>query len=52
MGTVKNKGKAVKGSVKEAAGKATKNRSLEAEGKKDKAAGNVKQAGRNIKKAL
>jgi uncharacterized protein YjbJ (UPF0337 family) len=52
VGTVKNKTEAVKGTVKEAAGKATKNRSLEAKGKKDKAAGNVKQAGASIKKAL
>ncbi len=52
MGTAKNKTKAVTGTVKEQVGKATKNRSLEAKGKKDKAAGNLKQAGRNVKKAL
>jgi uncharacterized protein YjbJ (UPF0337 family) len=52
MGTAKNKAKAAKGSVKEKVGKATKNRSLEAKGKKDKAVGNLKQAGRNAKKSL
>ncbi len=52
MGTAKNKTKAATGAVKEKVGKATKNRSLEAKGKKDKAAGNLKQAGRNAKKAL
>jgi uncharacterized protein YjbJ (UPF0337 family) len=45
MGTAKNKAKVAKGSVKEKVGKATKNRSLEAKGKKDKAAGELKQAG-------
>jgi len=52
MGTAKDKVKAVKGSLKETAGRATKNRSLEAEGKKDKAAGNLRQAGQKVKKAL
>jgi uncharacterized protein YjbJ (UPF0337 family) len=52
MGVTKDKAKAAKGSVKETVGKATKNRSLEAEGKKDKAAGNLKQAGNKVKKAL
>jgi uncharacterized protein YjbJ (UPF0337 family) len=52
MGTAKNKTKAATGAVKEKVGKATKNRSLEAKGKKDKAAGNLKQAGRNVKKAV
>jgi uncharacterized protein YjbJ (UPF0337 family) len=52
MGTTKDKAKSAKGSVKETVGKATKNRSLEAEGKKDKAAGNLKQAGNKVKKAL
>ena len=52
MGTAKNKTKAATGVVKEQVGKATKNRSLEAKGKKDKAVGNLKQAGRDAKKAL
>ena len=52
MGATKDKAKSAKGSVKEKVGKATKNRSLEAEGKKDKASGNLKQAGKKIKKAL
>jgi uncharacterized protein YjbJ (UPF0337 family) len=52
MGVTKDKAKSVKGSVKEKVGKATKNRSLEAEGKKDKAAGNLKQAGNKVKKAF
>ena len=52
MGTVKNKGEAAKGKLKEATGKATKNRSVEAEGKGDKAKGNLKQAGKNIKNAV
>ena len=41
-----------KGHAKEAAGKATNDRSLEAKGKKDKAAGNVKQAGEKVKDAF
>jgi uncharacterized protein YjbJ (UPF0337 family) len=52
MGTAKNKAQVAKGSVKEEVGKATKNRSLEAKGKKDKAAGNLKQAGKKVKDAL
>jgi uncharacterized protein YjbJ (UPF0337 family) len=52
MGTAKDKAKVAKGSVKEKVGKATKNRSLEAKGKKDKAVGNLKQAGKKTKKAF
>jgi uncharacterized protein YjbJ (UPF0337 family) len=52
MGTTKNKAESAKGSVKEKVGKVTKNRSLEVDGKKEKAAGNIKQAGNKIKKAL
>jgi uncharacterized protein YjbJ (UPF0337 family) len=52
MGTAKDKAKVAKGSVKEKVGKATKNRSLEAKGKKDKAFGNLKQAGKKTKKAI
>ena len=43
---VKNKAQEAKGHVKETAGKTTNDRSLEAKGKKDKAAGNLKQAGK------
>jgi uncharacterized protein YjbJ (UPF0337 family) len=49
---IKNKAQEAKGHVKEAAGKATDDRSLEAKGKKDKAAGNVKQAGEKVKDAF
>ena len=49
---IKNKAQEAKGHVKEAAGKATNDQSLEAKGKKDKAAGNVKQAGEKVKDAF
>jgi len=39
----------VKGKVKEAAGKASDNERLEAEGKADQAGANIKQAGEDIK---
>ncbi len=48
----KNKAQEAKGHIKEAAGKATKDRSLEAEGKGDKAKGNLKQAGEKVKDAF
>ena len=48
----KDKAQAAKGHVKETAGKATGNRSLEAEGKGDKVAGNLKQAGEKVKDAV
>jgi uncharacterized protein YjbJ (UPF0337 family) len=48
----KDKLQTAKGHVKEAAGKATDDRSLEAEGKGDKAAGNLKQAGEKLKDAV
>jgi len=41
-----------RGKVKEATGKATDNESLEAEGKGDQAAANVKQAGEKVKDAV
>jgi uncharacterized protein YjbJ (UPF0337 family) len=41
----------VKGAIKEAAGKATDDRRLEAEGQTDQVKGNVKEAGRDIKEA-
>jgi len=55
MGTtdkVKNTAESAKGTVKEAAGRATGNRDLEAEGKVDKAAGSLKQAGEKVKDAF
>lgn len=48
----KNKAQEAKGHVKEAAGKATDDASLEAEGKGDKIAGNLKQAGEKVKDAF
>jgi len=48
----KNKAQEVKGHVKEAAGKRTDDPALEAEGKGDKAAGNLKQAGEKVKDAF
>jgi uncharacterized protein YjbJ (UPF0337 family) len=40
------------GKVKEGVGKATNDRSLEAEGHKDQAKGNLKQAGEKVKDAF
>ncbi len=48
----KDKAQESKGHVKEAAGKATGNKDLEAEGKGDKVVGNLKQAGEKIKDAV
>jgi uncharacterized protein YjbJ (UPF0337 family) len=48
----KDKAQAAKGHVKEAAGKATDDRSLEAEGKGDQVVGNLKQAGEKLKDAV
>ncbi len=48
----KDKVQAAKGQVKEATGKAVGNPSLEAEGKGDKVAGNLKQAGEKLKDAV
>ncbi len=48
----KDKAQAAKGTVKEKAGKATDDQSLEAKGKADKASGNLKQAGEKVKDAL
>jgi uncharacterized protein YjbJ (UPF0337 family) len=47
----KNMAQVAKGKVKEAAGRATNNESLRAEGAGDKVAGNVKQAGEKVKDA-
>jgi uncharacterized protein YjbJ (UPF0337 family) len=48
----KDKVQTAEGHVKEAVGKATDDDSLEAEGKGDKVAGNLKQAGEKVKDAL
>ena len=48
----KNKAQEVRGRVKEAAGKATNDRTLENEGKTDQAAADLKQAGEKIKDAV
>ncbi len=49
---VKDKAQVAKGKIKETTGKATGNRSLEAEGKGDKVSGNLKQAGEKVKDAV
>lgn len=46
---IKNTAQDMTGKGKEAAGKATDNESLEAEGHKDQAAANMKKAGENVK---
>jgi uncharacterized protein YjbJ (UPF0337 family) len=48
----KNKAEELKGQGKETTGKAVGNESLEAEGKVDKASGNLKQAGEKVKDAF
>jgi uncharacterized protein YjbJ (UPF0337 family) len=48
----KNEAQSAAGKAKEKVGKATGDRSMEAEGKGDKAAGNLKQAGEKVKDAL
>jgi uncharacterized protein YjbJ (UPF0337 family) len=48
----KDKLQEAKGHVKEATGKATNDRSLEAKGKGDKTAGSLKQAGEKVKDAF
>ena len=49
VGKIKNKAQELGGEGKEHVGKATGNESLEAEGHKDQAAGNIKQAGEKVK---
>ena len=49
---IKNKMQAGKGRAKETTGKATGDRSMEAEGKGDRVSGNLKQAGGKIKDAF
>jgi uncharacterized protein YjbJ (UPF0337 family) len=48
----RNTAEKVKGQVKEAAGRATGDRGLEAEGRADKARANLKQAGEKVKDAF
>jgi uncharacterized protein YjbJ (UPF0337 family) len=48
----KNTAQNTKGKIKEAAGKATGNESLEAKGEADQAKGNLKQAGEKVKDAF
>ena len=49
---VKNKAQSTKGQVKEGVGRATRDRTLEAEGKGDQVAGDLKQAGEKVKDAF
>jgi uncharacterized protein YjbJ (UPF0337 family) len=49
---IKNKLQGAKGQAKEQTGKATNDRSLEAEGKGDQVSGSLKQAGENVKDAF
>jgi uncharacterized protein YjbJ (UPF0337 family) len=49
---VRNKAQELKGQVKEGAGRASGNRSLEAEGRADQTKANLKQAGEKIKDAF
>ena len=49
---IKNAAQEVKGKVKEAAGKATDNERLEAEGKADQTSADLKQAGEKVKDAF
>lgn len=48
----KNKAQSITGKAEEEIGRATGDRSLEAEGHADKAAGNLKQAGEKVKDAV
>jgi uncharacterized protein YjbJ (UPF0337 family) len=49
---IKDKAQEAQGKVKEGAGKAIDDPYLEGEGKADKAAGNLKQAGEKVKDAF
>jgi uncharacterized protein YjbJ (UPF0337 family) len=49
---MKNKAQELSGEGKESLGEATDNRDLQAEGSKDKVAGNLKQAGEKVKDAF
>lgn len=47
-----NKGRVAKGKAKKAAGKAAGNPRMEAEGRADQTAGNLRQAGEKVKDAF
>ncbi|QKW17682.1 CsbD family protein [Kitasatospora sp. NA04385] len=49
---IENLGDKIKGTAKETAGKIVGNERLEAEGKADKAKGDLKQAGEHVKDAF
>jgi uncharacterized protein YjbJ (UPF0337 family) len=49
---IKNTAQETAGKVKEAVGDATDNRDLEAEGQRDQAGANLKQAGEHVKDAF
>ncbi len=49
---IKNKVQGGKGRTKKSVGRATHDRSLEAEGKGDQVSGNLKQSGENVKDAF
>ncbi|MGY1854791.1 CsbD family protein [Modestobacter sp. SYSU DS0290] len=49
MDKMKNKAQELGGQGKEAVGKATDDRELQADGQNDQAAGNLKQAGEKVK---
>jgi uncharacterized protein YjbJ (UPF0337 family) len=49
---IQNAGEEAAGKVKETTGRATDNRSLEAEGKADQTSANIKQAGEKAKDAV
>lgn len=51
-GKMEHKAEEVGGKAKEVAGDLSNNESLEAEGKRDQAAANLKQAGDNVKDAV
>jgi uncharacterized protein YjbJ (UPF0337 family) len=52
MDKLQDKAQAAKGSAKEKVGDATDNQQWQAEGKADKAKGNLKQAGEKVKDAF
>ena len=52
MDKAKDKAQVVKGNVKSGVGRATGDRSMEAEGEADKVSGNLKQAGEKVKDAI
>ena len=52
LNKTRNKSQELKGQVKEAAGRATDNPRLEAEGRADQTKANLKQAGQKVKDAL